>query len=83
MTTVISNCGVRFMHGGCGETDIERHSEVPTKLPMRQVCEDLNGRLSNAQAPADLLRLQGLGDTPTEHRPRTQTEILPSLAKPN
>lgn len=60
MTTLISNNGVRFMHGGCGETDIEIHAEVPAKLPMRQVCEDLIGLLSASQATEDLLLLQAL-----------------------
>ena len=60
MTTLISNNGVRFLHSGCGETDIEIHAEVPTKLPMRQVCEDLIGLLSTSQATEDLLLLQAL-----------------------
>ena len=81
MTTLISNCGVRFMHGGCGETDIEIHSEVPTKLPMRQVCEDLIGLLSDARATEDLLRLQELVARKLEHSQRPEPGVVPSLEK--
>ena len=79
MTTLISNCGVRFLHDGCGETDIEIYSEVPTKLPMRQVCEDLIGLLSDAQATEDLVRLQELVARQLEHSQRLATEAVPSL----
>lgn len=79
MTTLISNCGVRFLHGGCGETDIEIHAEVPTKLPMRQVCEDLIGLLSASQATEDLVRLQELLVRRLEHSQRPETASVPSL----
>jgi len=78
MTTLISNCGVRFLHSGCGETDIEIHAEVPTKLPMRQVCEDLIGLLSDAQATEDLVRLQELLTRRLEHSQRLETASVPS-----
>ena len=81
MTTLISNCGVRFLHEGFGGTDIEIHAEVPTKLPMRQVCEDLIGLLSASQATEDLVRLQELLTRQLEHSQRLATASVPCLEK--
>ena len=79
MTTLISNCGVRFLHGGCGETDIEIHAEAPAVVPMRQVCEDFIGLLSASQATEDLVRLQELLKRQLEHSQRPETASVPYL----
>lgn len=81
MSTLISYRGVQFLHKGCNNTDIEIHTDSPTEIPMRSVCEDLIGLLSDAQATEDLVHLQELLKRRLTPAQRLEPGAVPSLGK--